>query len=89
MGDPIEGQGSLKARSGVIGPDMTKAGTPSLRRSPWSGRNRSASASMGVALFPRDGKNFSELYARADAALYRAKLIGKDRFVFFEADPPA
>ena len=46
-------------------------------------------ASMGVALFPHDGSNFGELYAKADAALYRAKQLGKDRFVFFEAEPRA
>lgn len=44
-------------------------------------------ASMGVALFPLHGKNFSELYASADTALYRAKQTGKDTYTFFETVP--
>ena len=44
-------------------------------------------ASMGVALFPLHGKNFSELYASADTALYRAKQKGKDTYTFFETAP--
>lgn len=35
------------------------------------------SSSVGIALFPRHGKNFKELYAHADIALYTAK--GKDK----------
>ena len=41
-------------------------------------------ASMGVAIFPQHGATFNDLYARADAALYRAKQSGKDTFAFFE-----
>ena len=44
-------------------------------------------ASMGVALFSLHGNNFSELYASADAALYRAKQKGKDTYTFFETAP--
>ena len=46
-------------------------------------------ASMGVALFPLHGKDFSELYASADAALYRAKQEGKDTYTFFKTGPLA
>jgi diguanylate cyclase (GGDEF)-like protein len=35
--------------------------------------------SIGVAVFPRDGKNSADLVARADAALYWAKKQGKNR----------
>lgn len=41
-------------------------------------------ASIGVAIFPRHGKTFGDLYARADAALYRAKQNGKNTFVVFD-----
>ena len=34
-------------------------------------------ASLGYALYPRDGKNLTDLLAAADAALYRAKASGK------------
>ena len=41
---------------------------------------RSVSASIGVALYPRDGQNFKNLYQKADEALYRAKQTGKNRY---------
>ncbi|MTJ93285.1 MAG: GGDEF domain-containing protein [Desulfovibrio sp.] len=41
-------------------------------------------ASIGVVIFPRHGKTFGDLYARADAALYRAKQNGKNTFVIFD-----
>jgi diguanylate cyclase (GGDEF)-like protein len=37
------------------------------------------SASFGVATFPFDGNNFSEVLRRADEALYAAKLAGRNR----------
>lgn len=40
-------------------------------------------ASMGVAVSPADGSTFSELYERADEALYRVKRDGKNGFAFF------
>lgn len=41
------------------------------------------SASVGAAMFPNDGTTFSELYQHADAALYRSKKAGKDRFSLY------
>ena len=38
------------------------------------------SGSIGISLYPRDGKNYSELFKCADKALYLAKRKGKDRF---------
>ena len=43
----------------------------------------SISGSIGIALFPRDGKNYDQIYSRADIALYNAKESGKNKFVFF------
>ena len=37
-------------------------------------------ASIGIALYPRDGRSFEELYQKADGALYETKLRGKDGF---------
>ncbi|WP_262267824.1 bifunctional diguanylate cyclase/phosphodiesterase [Microvirga yunnanensis] len=43
------------------------------------------SVSIGVALYPSDGKDRTELLSSADAALYRAKTEGKGTYRFFEA----
>jgi diguanylate cyclase (GGDEF)-like protein len=48
------------------------------------------SASLGVAMaWPGDGGDPSELVARADAALYRAKSEGRDRVVMDRSGPVA
>lgn len=43
----------------------------------------SATASVGGALFPTDGRSFEELYRAADAALYHAKRRGKNCISFY------
>ncbi|NLL63072.1 MAG: diguanylate cyclase [Ruminococcaceae bacterium] len=40
------------------------------------------STSIGVSLFNKDGKNYDELFKKADAALYEAKRNGKDQYKF-------
>ncbi|MCQ2519887.1 MAG: GGDEF domain-containing protein [Lachnospiraceae bacterium] len=46
----------------------------------------SATASIGAAVFPEDGKSFKDLYVSADQALYRAKKRGKNQLVFFNEE---
>jgi len=41
-------------------------------------------ASIGVALFPDDGRKVDELIMKADSAMYRAKEAGRSRFAFFD-----
>ena len=41
--------------------------------------------SIGVAVYPQDGMTYTDLFCRADQALYQAKNQGKDRYVFYEA----
>lgn len=41
-------------------------------------------ASLGIALYPSDGKTPGELMQAADTALYSAKQAGRERFEFFE-----
>ena len=40
-------------------------------------------SSMGVSMFPRDGKDASELIRNADIAMYRAKESGRNTYQFF------
>ncbi|MEG0018547.1 MAG: GGDEF domain-containing protein, partial [Hydrogenoanaerobacterium sp.] len=42
------------------------------------------SASIGIAMVPRHGNVFDELYKKADSALYAAKRAGRDRYVVYE-----
>jgi diguanylate cyclase (GGDEF)-like protein/PAS domain S-box-containing protein len=42
--------------------------------------------SIGIATYPADGDSFDMLYQRADAAMYRAKQSGRNRYGFFTAD---
>lgn len=41
------------------------------------------SASIGIALFPKDGSTEPELLKAADSAMYLAKQTGKQRYIFF------
>lgn len=42
------------------------------------------SLSMGVAICPRDGRNYETLFHRADQALYAAKQRGRRRYYFYD-----
>lgn len=46
----------------------------------------SATASIGVAIFPQEGANFESIYKAADSALYKAKKRGKNQLAFYH-DP--
>jgi GGDEF domain-containing protein len=41
------------------------------------------SSSVGIAMYPSDGADSSELIARADSALYDAQRAGKDQIAYF------
>ncbi len=41
------------------------------------------SASIGIAVYPDDGKTFGELLQKADKALYSSKCRGKNRVMFY------
>jgi len=44
------------------------------------------SASIGVALYPRDGEDFDTLVRHADMAMYKSKQLGRARYSFFHAE---
>ncbi|MCG8477902.1 MAG: EAL domain-containing protein, partial [Spirochaetales bacterium] len=50
------------------------------------GREVHGSASIGIALFPRDAQERDTLLKHADMAMYRAKQEGKNRFHFYSED---
>ena len=43
-----------------------------------------ATASIGCAVFPREGADFETLYKAADQALYQAKQRGKNQLAFYK-----
>ncbi|MBR1384258.1 MAG: GGDEF domain-containing protein [Ruminococcus sp.] len=52
----------------------------------YTGKNNDykVSASIGAALFPNDGRDYEQLFAACDKAMYRSKKTGKDTYTFFD-----
>ena len=50
-----------------------------------AGRKLVCGASIGVAIAPSDAREWEELLSHADAALYRAKAVGRQTICFFDA----
>lgn len=48
-----------------------------------SRENLHTSMSIGIALCPQDGTDFETLYGHADAALYKSKATGRNKFFFY------
>jgi len=46
------------------------------------------SSSIGISLYPQDGKNISDLLKQADIALYRVKAKGKNQYQFYSCAHP-
>ena len=50
------------------------------------GRDLRPTCSIGVSVYPQDGDDADALLRNADAAMYRAKELGRNRYQFFTAD---
>ncbi|AXF56150.1 bifunctional diguanylate cyclase/phosphodiesterase [Salicibibacter kimchii] len=51
-----------------------------------NGTSQTLSCSIGISLFPSDGRDVDELLQRADIALYTVKAQGRGRFLFFQPE---
>ncbi|NIF53835.1 MULTISPECIES: bifunctional diguanylate cyclase/phosphodiesterase [Burkholderiaceae] len=49
------------------------------------GQELRVSTSIGIAIYPDDGEHQDDLLSNADAAMYHAKGLGRNRYCFFEA----
>jgi len=46
------------------------------------------SASVGISIYPENGRTLEKLYSEADAALYEAKRTGKNKYIFAQKRQP-
>jgi len=55
---------------------------------PWQfdGNELGISCSIGVSVFPRDGRDVQMLLRNADAAMYKAKELGKNNYQFYSPE---
>lgn len=51
-----------------------------------SGHQVFITASVGIAYYPKDGEDGSSIIKNADAAMYEAKEMGKNQFIYYSRD---
>jgi len=72
--------------AGVISETIQKIQTAIAGPIRLEGHDLRVTSSIGVANYPDDGVDATTLLANADAALYRAKDIGRDNFQFYTSE---
>src|SRR5438270_5958474 len=72
----------------IIVAERIRQGVEAIELSVSDGTRVMVSASIGVAVFPRDGANASELLAAADRAVYQAKALGRNQVCAFAEPKP-
>jgi diguanylate cyclase (GGDEF)-like protein/PAS domain S-box-containing protein len=75
----LSGQRSAEDSSVVAGKILTALTEPVAA----GGRRFDVGASIGISIFPRDGTSPEQLLKHADAAMYRVKEAGKNRYEFY------
>ena len=78
----IEGINAVEELEKVIGKISKKLSQPHRIR----GHEILSPASIGVTLYPLDSSTKTDLIKNADAAMYRAKQLGGDRYCFYSHD---
>lgn len=72
---------------GVVEDDITIVASRVIERmrQPFSfyGKEVLLTVSVGIAMYPQNGKSVMEIMKNADMAMYHAKDVGKDRYFFF------
>ncbi len=51
-----------------------------------NGQEVNSSASIGIAIYPEDGDNYTDLLKNSDSAMYFAKVKGKNNYQFYSKD---
>jgi diguanylate cyclase (GGDEF)-like protein len=67
----------------IISPTVQKLRAAIAEPVKVDGHDLRVTSSMGIANYPDDGVDADVLLANADAAMYRAKEIGRDNFQFY------
>ncbi len=78
----LSGIGRGEGMSQVVQRVLQAISRPSLIE----GRELSVSCSVGVSIFPRDGRDVQTLLRNADTAMYKAKEFGRNNFQFYSPE---
>ncbi len=78
----LSGVGRGEAMSQVVQRVLHAIARPSLIEE----RELSVSCSVGVSIFPRDGRDVQTLLRNADTAMYKAKEFGRNNFQFYSPE---